>query len=232
MFPSLSETGFFVGGFNWFVDWLVFPISMLGLRLFPQTARKPLRELMKWGLTTFSKPPYGTALKVEARGEKESKDKAVNVSIYHEDGYMLTAIPVVACLLQYLDGSLRKPGLWTQANIVEPNRLIADMERIGVDVHIEGDYAYINTSVNEETREISKLEIVDISNKEAPETAGVYELDGIPSNIWVEDDIAYINTNFYDYEEKEYGEDSMLLIIDIKKIIKEVKVSVDTLSLK
>jgi saccharopine dehydrogenase (NAD+, L-lysine-forming) len=52
---------------------------------------------------------------------------------------MLTAIPVIACLLQYLDGSLRKPGLWTQANIVEPNRLMTDMERLGVDVRIEGD---------------------------------------------------------------------------------------------
>ena len=90
-------------------------------------------------LNTFSKPPYGTALKVEARGEKESRDKAVNVSIYHEDAYMLTAIPVVACLLQYLDGSLRKPGLWTQANIVEPNRLITDIKRLSVDVHVAGD---------------------------------------------------------------------------------------------
>jgi saccharopine dehydrogenase (NAD+, L-lysine-forming) len=94
---------------------------------------------MKWGLDTFSKPPYGTVLKIEAQGEKESKDKAVNVSIYHEDGYMLTAIPVVACLLQYLDGSLKKPGLWTQANIVEPNRLIMDIERLGADVCVEGD---------------------------------------------------------------------------------------------
>jgi len=139
MYPSLSKTGFFVGGFNWFVDWLVFPVAMLGLRLFPSTARKPLGELMKWGLNTFSKPPYGTVLKVEARGEKESVDKAVDVSIYHEDGYMLTAIPVVACILQYIDGSIRKPGLWTQANIVEPNRLMTDMERLGVDVRVEGD---------------------------------------------------------------------------------------------
>lgn len=139
LFPSLSETGFFVGGFNWFVDWLVFPIAMIGLRLFPHSANKPIRKLMSWGLNTFSKPPYGTALKVEAQGEKEKKFKGVSVAMYHEDGYMLTAIPVVACLLQYLDGTLRKPGLWTQANIVEPNQLIADMERLGVDVRVEGD---------------------------------------------------------------------------------------------
>lgn len=139
LFPSLSETGFFVGGFNWFVDWLVFPIAMIGLRLFPHSANKPIRKLMSWGLNTFSKPPYGTALKVEAQGEKEKKFKGVSVAMYHEDGYMLTAIPVVACLLQYLDGTLRKPGLWTQANIVEPNQLIADMERLGVDIHIVGD---------------------------------------------------------------------------------------------
>ena len=45
-----------------------------------------------------------------------------------------TAIPVVACLLQYLDGSIRKPGLWLQANIVEPNRFMEDMKRMGIDV--------------------------------------------------------------------------------------------------
>ena len=139
LYPSLSETGFFVGGFNWFVDWLVLPVSMLGLRLFPRTARKPLGKLMRWGLNTFSKPPYGTMLKVKARGESESKDGAVSLSVYHQDGYMLTAIPVVACLLQVLDGSIRVPGLWTQANIVEPNRFIEDIERLGADVRLEGD---------------------------------------------------------------------------------------------
>ena len=53
---------------------------------------------------------------------------------FHKDAYMFTAIPVTACLLQYIDGSIRKPGLWTQANIVEPNRLIKDMERMGVQI--------------------------------------------------------------------------------------------------
>ncbi len=136
-YPSLSETGFYVGGFNWFVDWLVFPLAAILLKLFPRKAAKPTARLMNWGLKTFSKPPYGTVLKVESAGIKDGKPRTKDVTIHHEDGYMFTAIPVVACLLQYLDGSILKPGLWTQANIMEPNRMMKDMERMGVDITIQ-----------------------------------------------------------------------------------------------
>jgi saccharopine dehydrogenase (NAD+, L-lysine-forming) len=50
---------------------------------------------------------------------------------------MITAIPVAACLLQYLDGSIRKPGLWFQALVVEPERFMSDMERMGVDIQVQ-----------------------------------------------------------------------------------------------
>ena len=56
--------------------------------------------------------------------------------LYHEDGYMITAIPVAACLLQYLDGSIQKPGLWFQALVVEPERFMSDMKRMGLGVRI------------------------------------------------------------------------------------------------
>lgn len=35
----------------------------------------------------------------------------MEISIYHMDGYMLAAIPAAVCLLQYLDGSIKKPGI-------------------------------------------------------------------------------------------------------------------------
>jgi saccharopine dehydrogenase (NAD+, L-lysine-forming) len=41
---------------------------------------------------------------------------------------------VVAALLQYLDGSARKPGLWMIGHLVEPVRLLKDMENMGVQV--------------------------------------------------------------------------------------------------
>ena len=74
---------------------------------------------------------------MDARGEKDGQPKTVQVVISHPDGYLFTAIPVAACLLQYLDGSIDKPGLWMQALVVEPNRFMTDMQRMGIKVDTE-----------------------------------------------------------------------------------------------
>ena len=137
MIPGLQETGFYVGSFNWFVDWFVSPMALIALRFSPQKALRPMARLMYWGLKRFSRPPYGTLLKVEAQGiKKDGHFKREDLTLYHIDGYMFTAIPVVACLLQWLDGSIRQPGLWYLAQIVEPARFMQDMQRMGVEVNV------------------------------------------------------------------------------------------------
>ena len=132
--PTLTETGFFVGGFNTFVDWVILPLAMVCLNIWPRRAIKPVARMMKWGLIKFSKPPYGMVLKIEASGSIAGKTQSLEIALTHEDGYLFTAIPVVACLLQYLDGRIRKPGLWTQANLVEPDRFFHDMQRMGIEI--------------------------------------------------------------------------------------------------
>jgi hypothetical protein len=57
----------------------------------------------------------------------------VEASIEHEDGYELTAIPVVALLKQY--DRVRKSGLHMMGHLAEPERLFRDMEQMGV--HLE-----------------------------------------------------------------------------------------------
>ena len=132
--PGLRETGFYVGGFNWFTDWIVSPLLMLGLKVAPDRSLLPLARLFRWSLNTFSRPPYGTMLKIEARGQEDGQAKAIDLTLYHPDGYVFTAVPVVATLLQLLDGSARKPGLHLQAHIVEPRRLMRDLARLGIEI--------------------------------------------------------------------------------------------------
>ena len=129
--PSLKEVGFFIAGFNWFTDCLIIPLSSALVGKFPK-AVKPLGKLFGWGLRRFGKPPYGAALMLEASGWRKRKYFTMQIKVIHGDAFFLTAAAVVACLLQYLEGSIHKPGLWYQAHIVEPQRMLSDMEGLGV----------------------------------------------------------------------------------------------------
>ena len=53
-------------------------------------------------------------------------------SIAHKDGYELTAIPVVALLMQY--ERVQKPGLHMMGYLAEPDCLFQDMQEMGVRV--------------------------------------------------------------------------------------------------
>ncbi|MGA9398620.1 MAG: saccharopine dehydrogenase NADP-binding domain-containing protein [Anaerolineaceae bacterium] len=136
-YPDLKDTGFYVGSFNWFVDYVVLMLMYPVLWLFPKSGVKPMGRLMLWGLRTFSRPPYGTLLRCEAHGEQNGKQKSLALTISHPDGYYFTAAPAAACILQYLDGSIRKPGLGTQAILSKPNKLMKDLKAMGITIKFE-----------------------------------------------------------------------------------------------
>ena len=133
-YPSLRELGFYMAGSNWLTDWVITPVVMLGLKLAPKRGLRPMGKLMWWGMQNLSRPPYTVLLKVEASGEKDGQPARVQLAVSHPDGYELTAIPGAACLLQWLDGSARKPGLWMMGHLAEPLRLFEDMQRMGVEI--------------------------------------------------------------------------------------------------
>jgi saccharopine dehydrogenase (NAD+, L-lysine-forming) len=132
--PGLTDTGFYVGGFNWFVDWIVLPAGMALLWISPKRGGQLLSRVMAWGLRAFSRPPYGTLLRLEADGCKGGEESRLVLTVFHPDGYLMTAAPMAACLLQMLDGSARQPGVHLQAWLAEPSRLLQGMRRMGVEV--------------------------------------------------------------------------------------------------
>jgi len=133
MYPSLKETGFYISGSNWLTDLLITPIVMLGLKIAPKRGLTPLGKLMWWGMQQ-SPPPYVVSLKVEATGLKDGKQVQIQARIEHADGYELTAIPVVAYLMQYMDGVAHRSGVHMMGHLAEPIRLFEDMQSMGVQI--------------------------------------------------------------------------------------------------
>jgi saccharopine dehydrogenase (NAD+, L-lysine-forming) len=138
---GLREAGCYVAGFNWFVDNLVFPTAMLLNRVKRGLGMQSLSRCLVWGLDTFSRPPFGVVMRLEAEGEKDGKPQAVSVVLRHADPYEFSAIPVVACMRQYLDGTIARPGVGLMGEVVEPTRLFADLQRMGICIEITGEAA-------------------------------------------------------------------------------------------
>jgi len=130
IYPSLKNLGFYMAESHWVTDWVIMPIVFMCLKIKPN-AIKPIGRFLWWGMRTFHKPPYRVELLAKVSGSKNGQKQEIRISVSHADGYALTAIPVAAALLQYLDGSARKPGLWMMGHLVEPDRLMKDIEQMG-----------------------------------------------------------------------------------------------------
>lgn len=133
---KLDETGAYVSGFNWFVDYLVLPLILVAQKIKKGWAARPLSKLFTWGVNTFSSAEQGVVFLNEATGIKDGLKITVRIIAKHEDAYLLTAIPVVACLKQYLDGKL-PPGLWMMGHVVDDKLIFHEMEEMGVKIRTE-----------------------------------------------------------------------------------------------
>jgi saccharopine dehydrogenase (NAD+, L-lysine-forming) len=128
-YPSLRETGFYIAGFHWFIDWFIMPCILLMLIIFPSSQKSTSRLLLR-SFQTFCGPPFKTILKTKA-----STGSSLIVS--HKDAYSLTGIPAAATMVQYVQGKfIASKGLNFQASIVATAPFFEDMRQMGASVEV------------------------------------------------------------------------------------------------
>ncbi|MDQ8153354.1 MAG: saccharopine dehydrogenase NADP-binding domain-containing protein, partial [Gemmatimonadota bacterium] len=132
--PTLRNAGFFVAGFSPVIDYLVMPAAFAALWCAPR-ARATIGRGFLWALRRFS--PRGGWAVLLLHATSDATGRTVTIRVSHDDGYALTAIPVVAAVEQLLDGA-RRPGVFTQAGFVEPASFLRRIEALGVRVDVQG----------------------------------------------------------------------------------------------
>lgn len=133
-YPSLQRCGFYISGFGPAMDYLALPVIMVMAkfrRLRPATIR-----FTRWSVGRLASvpPPHRLVVQLTATGRRGGVPASASVTVGGSDSYLLTGAPVVACLDQVLDGSARHPGLHYQAQLVEPNRFLDELARLGLEV--------------------------------------------------------------------------------------------------
>ncbi len=133
-FPTLRRCGFYVSGFSPAMDYLALPVLMLlarSPRLRPAAVR-----FARWSLQALARPspPHRLALRLRATGTHHGRAATAAIDISGDDGYLITAAPVVACLRRLRAGGAARPGLWLQANLLPPDELFDDLAGLDLTV--------------------------------------------------------------------------------------------------
>lgn len=135
LFPTLRNTGFFVGGFGGPIDWAVMPACLLALKLAPGQSRR-IGRVFLGAMKHWAPGDQWAILDLQATGCRDSRATQVNMRIAHRDAYELTALAVVATLVQYRQQA-RRPGLWTQAEFINPAACFEFLKTHGVEVMVD-----------------------------------------------------------------------------------------------
>lgn len=135
IYPSLQEAGVYSYGTNWFCENLFFPLAFIGMKIAPNFMMKHFGRMFEWAVQTFQKPPYVTVIDLVATGtDLEDRPLKQTLSVSHEDGYVITGACNLAIVKQWINGSIRKPGLHLQGLVTDPEFMLEEIRRAGAEV--------------------------------------------------------------------------------------------------
>ena len=131
---GIQNMGVYSAGFNPFVDNFVFPLIMFLNLLKKGLGKKFCGKLMHWGIKKYFDNNPGVEFYLQANGTKNGEEKNFTLKLFSHDAFDFTAIAVIACLKQYLDNTIEKPGLYLMGNVVDEKRIIADLKTMGLQI--------------------------------------------------------------------------------------------------
>lgn len=134
-YPSLQHAGVYSYGTNWFCESFFFPLAFLGMKVAPKFMMKNFGRMFEWAVQTFQKPPYVTVIDLVACGTGlDGKPLKSTLSVSHEDGYVITGACNLAIVKQWLNGSIRQPGLHLQGLVTDPEFMLEEIRQAGAEV--------------------------------------------------------------------------------------------------
>ncbi len=134
---GIRNMGVYSAGFNAFVDNIVFPLTMLVQSLKKGMGTRLCGRLMHWGINRYFDGKPGVEFRLVADGIKDGHRRGYVVNCRSADAFEFTALSVIACLKQYLDGAIDRPDLYLMGNIVDEIRIIDDLRKMGVRISEE-----------------------------------------------------------------------------------------------
>lgn len=131
---GLDEADTCVGGFNWFVDNVVFMLMYAAAKVGGERFARPFAPLLHWGNEWFSPRQPCLEIRAEAAGEIDRKPVARTLCLRSEDPYGITAHCVLAAVRQMIEGPLAAPGVWLMGERIDHRRLLDDLVELGASV--------------------------------------------------------------------------------------------------
>ncbi|MEJ2613683.1 MAG: saccharopine dehydrogenase NADP-binding domain-containing protein [Ignavibacteriaceae bacterium] len=132
---SLNKCSVYSAGIGGMADLIMVIWSIF--KLYKKESRAKIgAKLLYRAANKNRKPPYITIVQAKGNGKVNSENREIILSLSHPNGWIGTAIPVAACVLQLLDGTINKPGLFRMGELVEVERFKNDISNLGIEMKI------------------------------------------------------------------------------------------------
>lgn len=132
---GLTVAGTYAAGFNPYIDYVIFTLAYILGKINVKWSQKICSKLFYNHIKKLDRKLPRVELILQASGIKDGKKSELKYMLHSKDGYELTAQAVVACLNQYLDGSISEPGLYLMGEVVNESQLFKDLEKKGIAIH-------------------------------------------------------------------------------------------------